>query len=296
MQWLAKMNLGHLTNQKIEAMSDASPTPSSDSENERNNLLIENNFNKLLKLNLVNPDDGSPNLPFPFPLITDDFIELFAYFKQARVGNLSTSGVSKPYWFQLMERSKWEAWKELEGVRPLQAKKEYLIKLLGCIEDEESEVLSEEWKIWLSEVNNLDDSDESDGKQSESDHVLTDNDVISFSMVNHLAPNSENPPGEVEVIKIGDLRLKCAELEKYLLTEAQAMQKTIESNEKKLQLMEDQCAFVNDPSKSVEEVQGNIMKFAIADDSSRKLVNNVHQSYLILEKSIARTNVGYPNC
>ncbi|KAI8972767.1 Acbp from Moniliophthora Perniciosa, partial [Pilobolus umbonatus] len=55
-------------------------------------------------------------------------LELYAYYKQASVGDVNTT---RPGIFDLMGRSKWDAWKAKEGISQLDAKHRYVEILLN---------------------------------------------------------------------------------------------------------------------------------------------------------------------
>ncbi|KAF0984520.1 hypothetical protein FDP41_000419 [Naegleria fowleri] len=228
--------------------------------------------------------------PFPFELITDDLMDMYAYYKQATIGDCLSN--TKPYWFQFNEKMKWEAWMRVKGMNSLEAKKQYLIKILECIEDDESEELSDEWKNWLKTVNNPEDQNVC--------NLETDDDVISFALVNKLCTppvegkSSVNedipsqPPGEVEVIKIGDLKTKCVELERYLITETQKLRKSIEEKENKIVELEECFKELQNPNHSVEEIREIILSTCNTD--TKQLVENIEASFSLLTKAVDKTN------
>ncbi|KAG2386985.1 hypothetical protein C9374_002020 [Naegleria lovaniensis] len=253
--------------------------------------LIENNFKKLLNSGLIEDEDGSPKKPFPFELLTDDLMDMYAYYKQATIGDCPTN--TKPYWFQFTEKMKWESWVRVKGMNSIEAKKQYLIKILESIEDEESEELSDEWKNWLKEVNNPEDHTR---------NLETDDDVISFALINKMnttalekksvSSSDENTlpqPGEVEVIKIGDLKTKCVELERYLINETHTLRTLFEEKQKKIAELEECVKELQNPNYSLEEIREIILSTCNSD--TKQLVENIDSSYQLLIAAVDKTNV-----
>lgn len=56
-------------------------------------------------------------------LTNEQALELYAYFKQATVGNVNTQ---RPGMFDLSGKAKWDAWKLKEGISQLQAREAYV--------------------------------------------------------------------------------------------------------------------------------------------------------------------------
>jgi diazepam-binding inhibitor (GABA receptor modulating acyl-CoA-binding protein) len=62
---------------------------------------LEEKFNELCKIIQSLPPDG------PFQLGNDDKLIFYGLFKQANEGDIKTE---QPYFFQVVERAKWDAW------------------------------------------------------------------------------------------------------------------------------------------------------------------------------------------
>jgi diazepam-binding inhibitor (GABA receptor modulating acyl-CoA-binding protein) len=53
----------------------------------------------------------------------EELLKLYAYYKQATVGDIN---IDKPYFYQVKETAKWNAWNDVKGVSKLQAKVSYI--------------------------------------------------------------------------------------------------------------------------------------------------------------------------
>ena len=53
----------------------------------------------------------------------DTLLSLYAYFKQATVGDVNTE---KPSFFNFKETAKWSAWEKLKGMQRIQAQGNYI--------------------------------------------------------------------------------------------------------------------------------------------------------------------------
>uniref|UniRef100_A0AC35U5B1 ACB domain-containing protein n=1 Tax=Rhabditophanes sp. KR3021 TaxID=114890 RepID=A0AC35U5B1_9BILA len=87
-------------------------------------------------------------LPNNGPLTTsnDQKLAFYALFKQASLGNVTTD---RPGIFSFIERKKWDAWKEKEGMSADDAKEQYIETLLATFDNIQGINIGE----WLSGPN-----------------------------------------------------------------------------------------------------------------------------------------------
>jgi len=77
----------------------------------------------------------------------EDLLYLYARFKQAKEGDCTTA---KPSFYQLTEKSKWNAWKELEGMGRAEAMTQYVEKVSELQPSWRDEVVVEPTEGWVS--------------------------------------------------------------------------------------------------------------------------------------------------
>lgn len=53
----------------------------------------------------------------------EKLLELYAYYKQATIGDINTE---RPYFYQVRDLAKWNAWNDIKGTMKLQAKVHYI--------------------------------------------------------------------------------------------------------------------------------------------------------------------------
>lgn len=53
----------------------------------------------------------------------EELLQLYAYYKQAIIGDIN---IDKPYFYQVKETAKWNAWNNLRGMSKTQAKVSYI--------------------------------------------------------------------------------------------------------------------------------------------------------------------------
>lgn len=63
----------------------------------------------------------------------NDKLLLYSLFKQAVIGDVKTSSVSRPGIFDMLGRAKWDAWRAREGLSSLEAKKLYIESVLKIL-------------------------------------------------------------------------------------------------------------------------------------------------------------------
>ncbi|CAD6185337.1 unnamed protein product [Caenorhabditis auriculariae] len=87
-------------------------------------------------------------LPKTGPLTTsnDQKLAFYSLFKQATVGDVNTE---RPGIFSLVERKKWDSWKEVEGTSKDEAKERY-VKTLNDMFDKVAQEL--DVNAWLEEI------------------------------------------------------------------------------------------------------------------------------------------------
>ncbi|CAI5456181.1 unnamed protein product [Caenorhabditis angaria] len=87
-------------------------------------------------------------LPKTGPVSTsnDQKLTFYSLFKQATIGNVNTD---RPGIFSIVERKKWDSWKELEGVSQDEAKERY-IKALNEMFDKIAQEL--DVSAWLEQI------------------------------------------------------------------------------------------------------------------------------------------------
>jgi len=77
----------------------------------------------------------------------EDLLYLYARFKQAKEGECT---VAKPSFYQLTEKSKWNAWKELTGMGRAEAMTQYIEKVSDLQPSWRDEVVVEPTEGWVS--------------------------------------------------------------------------------------------------------------------------------------------------
>jgi len=77
----------------------------------------------------------------------EDLLYLYARFKQAKEGDCT---IAKPSFYQLTEKSKWNAWKELEGMGRAEAMTQYVEKVSELQPSWRDEVVVEPTEGWVS--------------------------------------------------------------------------------------------------------------------------------------------------
>uniref|UniRef100_A0A0N4ZB58 ACB domain-containing protein n=1 Tax=Parastrongyloides trichosuri TaxID=131310 RepID=A0A0N4ZB58_PARTI len=84
-------------------------------------------------------------LPTSGPLTTsnDQKLAFYSLYKQATIGNVNTD---RPGFFSIVERKKWDAWKEKEGLTTEEAMEKYIETLLETFDNIEGINVGE----WLS--------------------------------------------------------------------------------------------------------------------------------------------------
>uniref|UniRef100_A0A0K0FH00 Acyl-CoA-binding protein homolog 3 (inferred by orthology to a C. elegans protein) n=2 Tax=Strongyloides TaxID=6247 RepID=A0A0K0FH00_STRVS len=84
-------------------------------------------------------------LPSSGPLTTsnDQKLAFYSLYKQATIGNVNTD---RPGFFSIVERKKWDAWKEKEGLTKEEAMEQYIEVLLETFDNIEGINVGE----WLS--------------------------------------------------------------------------------------------------------------------------------------------------
>ncbi|KAL9650783.1 hypothetical protein ABK040_001833 [Willaertia magna] len=276
---------------------------------ERDKKLIEKNFNKLLQKGLIQIEDGTPiDLNF---LTMDDIIELNSFYKQSTCGDCQLS--SKPYWFQFTNKSKWNLWYSLKGMSILEAKKQYLIKLIECLEnqmideeinnstnslsttttslsgsDEEEEaelndsnlLLNKEWKNWLKETNILIDNNNNNLNNNLNQQIinnLNNDDVISFSLIDQLDVNNlKSSPQHLHIIEQQQQVEKSGEFNNNDLSPPAQIDviKVSELKEKCLQIE----YFVKSEIKQIKQSLENSLKRLKIIESQSSCLSNSNQS------------------
>lgn len=53
----------------------------------------------------------------------DDLLQLYSFYKQALIGDIN---IEKPYFYQVKEIAKWNAWNNVKGMSKMQAKVNYI--------------------------------------------------------------------------------------------------------------------------------------------------------------------------
>ena len=83
-------------------------------------------------------------LPKEGPLQTsnDQKLKFYSLFKQAIVGNVNTA---RPGIFSIVERKKWDAWKEVENMSADEAKSKYIEALLEMFDNAGEQVNISDW-------------------------------------------------------------------------------------------------------------------------------------------------------
>ncbi|KAI9303168.1 acyl CoA binding protein-domain-containing protein [Cunninghamella echinulata] len=82
---------------------------------------INQRYNKALNIVQNLPASSS------FQPSRDQKLELYSLYKQVSHGNIDTQ---RPGIFDVVGRAKWDAWKKLEGLTPIEAKHRYVETLL----------------------------------------------------------------------------------------------------------------------------------------------------------------------
>ncbi|PPQ92250.1 hypothetical protein CVT25_008932 [Psilocybe cyanescens] len=100
--------------------------------------MSEAKFNKAVEIIGALPKDG------PVKPSQDDQLFFYKYFKQAKIGDNTTT---RPGMLDFAGKAKWDAWTSVKGVTKEEAYKQYVDKLIAILEaagDEESKKHIEE--------------------------------------------------------------------------------------------------------------------------------------------------------
>ena len=87
---------------------------------------LEERFNELCKIVQSLPKDGE------FQLSNENKLKFYAYFKQVTEGDVNTT---QPYFFNVIERAKWDAWNGVKGMSKEQAMQGYLDEMREILKD-----------------------------------------------------------------------------------------------------------------------------------------------------------------
>jgi diazepam-binding inhibitor (GABA receptor modulating acyl-CoA-binding protein) len=87
---------------------------------------LEEKYNELVQIVQSLPKDGE------FQLSNDVKLKFYGFYKQVTVGDVN---IPQPYFFNMIERAKWDAWNAIKGMDKQQAMQEYLNEMNEAIKD-----------------------------------------------------------------------------------------------------------------------------------------------------------------